>query len=358
MIISRTPFRMSFFGGGTDYPVWYREHGGATLAAAIDKYCYISCRYLPPFFEHRSRILYSKVEMVRDNREIEHPSVRACLQEMKINEGVEIHHDGDLPARTGLGSSSSFTVGLLHALYAMKGVMPTAMRLAQQAIHVEQDVLCEHVGCQDQVTAAFGGLNRIQFCRNDEIRVTPVIVSQSRVDELQSYLMLFFTGFARTASEIAKEQIERTKDRVAELTALGHMVDEGIAVLAGQESLTRFGRLLHEAWELKRRLSPRITTPTIDAMYAAARGAGALGGKLLGAGGGGFMVIFAKPEDHRRIRAALPGCLNVPFRFDYQGSQIIVYQPDELPLVEDPSPLALHDDDLASYAAALNQAGW
>lgn len=356
MIISRTPFRMSFFGGGTDYPVWYREHGGATLAAAIDKYCYLSCRYLPPFFDHRSRILYSKVEMVRDNRDIEHPSVRACLQDMRISEGVEIHHDGDLPARTGLGSSSSFTVGLLHALHAMKGVMPTAMRLAQQAIRVEQDILREHVGCQDQVTAAFGGLNRIQFCRNDEIRVTPVIVSQARVDELQAHLMLFFTGFSRTASEIAKEQIECTKDKRAELSALEEMVDRGIAILTGHESLASFGRLLDEAWEVKRTLSPRISTPTIDAMYAAARRAGALGGKLLGAGGGGFMLVFAEPEDHRRIRAALPGCLNVPFRFDYQGSQIIVYQPEERLTLEE-ATAAVDDDNLASYAAAISQAG-
>lgn len=357
MIISRTPFRMSFFGGGTDYPVWYREHGGATLAAAIDRYCYISCRYLPPFFDHRSRILYSKVEMVRDNREIEHPSVRACLEEMKVSEGIEIHHDGDLPARTGLGSSSSFTVGLLHALYALKGVMPTAMRLAQQAIHVEQDVLREHVGCQDQVTAAFGGLNRIHFCQNDEIRVMPLIASQQRVDELQSHLMLFFTGFARTASDIAKEQIERTKEKTEELMAMRQMVDEGVSILTGQESLSRFGRLLHEAWELKRSLSSRISTPTIDAMYAAARRAGAIGGKLLGAGGGGFLLLFAKPEDHRRIRGALPGCLNVPFRFDYQGSQIIVYQPDELPVGEEPAAVAMEHDDLANYAAALSQAG-
>ncbi len=357
MIISRTPFRVSFFGGGTDYPVWYREHGGATLAAAVDKYCYITCRYLPPFFAHRSRILYSKVEMVQRNGDIEHPSVRACLDEMKVEEGVEIHHDGDLPARTGLGSSSSFTVGLLHALYALKGVMPTAMRLAQQAIHVEQDLLREHVGCQDQVTAAFGGLNRLQFCQNDEIRVTPVIVSQPRVDELQAHLMLFFTGFARTASDIAKEQIERTKEKHAELTTLGQMVDEGIAILTGRESLVRFGTLLHEGWELKRSLSSRITTPTIDAMYGAARRAGALGGKLLGAGGGGFMLVFAKPEDHRRIRAALPGCLNVPFRLDYQGSQIIVYQPDERPIVMEPEDHAADHDDVASYAAALSQAG-
>ena len=357
MIISRTPFRMSFFGGGTDYPVWYREHGGMALAAAIDKYCYISCRYLPPFFGHKSRILYSKVEMVSDNRNIEHPSVRACLGEMHVTEGIEIHHDGDLPARTGLGSSSSFTVGLLHALYALKGVMPTAMRLSQQAIRVEQDILREHVGCQDQVTAAFGGLNRIHFGRNDDIQVMPLIVGQARVDELQSHLLLVFTGFTRTASDIAKEQIERTKEKTEALMVMRQMADEGVSILTSHENLSRFGRLLHEAWELKRSLSSRISTPTIDAMYAAARRAGALGGKLLGAGGGGFLLLFAEPEDHRRIRGALPGCLNVPFRFDYQGSQIIVYQPDVLPESDAPPAVAMDHGDPASYAAALSQVG-
>jgi D-glycero-alpha-D-manno-heptose-7-phosphate kinase len=332
MIISRTPFRISFFGGGTDYPVWVKEHGGAVLATTIDKYCYISCRYLPPFFNHRTRIAYSKIEQAKTNADIEHPAVKGVLQYLNMADGLEIHHDGDLPARTGLGSSSSFTVGLLHALYALQHRMPAKSELAQAAIHVEQQILQESVGSQDQVLAAHGGLCRLTFAPAGEIGYTPVIMKPERLRAFQDHLLLYFTGFSRTASEIAKEQIERTKQRRVELFAMLQMVQEGLSILTGEHDLAEFGELLHEAWMVKRGLTSKITTPFIDQIYEAARGAGALGGKLLGAGGGGFMLIFAKPELHARIHAALPGLLHVPFQFEGAGSQIVFYQ-QEAPIL-------------------------
>lgn len=334
MIISRTPFRISFFGGGTDYPVWFREHGGAVLATTIDKYCYISCRYLPPFFEHRTRIAYSRIEQAKSNNEIKHPAVRGVLQHMGITDGLEIHHDGDLPARTGLGSSSSFTVGLLHSLYALQHTMPSKAELAQTAIHIEQNVLQESVGCQDQVLAAHGGLCRVKFSSNGDIGYTSLVMKPERLTDFQDHLLLYFTGFSRTASEIAKEQIEKTKQRRVELFAMLQMVQEGISIMVGDRDLGEFGELLHEAWMVKRGLTSQITTPMIDDIYDAARRAGALGGKLLGAGGGGFMLFFAKPEVHQRIHAALPGLLRVPFRFEGLGSQIVFYQ-QETPIVRD-----------------------
>ncbi len=331
MILTRTPFRMSFFGGGTDYPAWFREHGGAVLATTIDKYCYISCRYLPPFFAHRSRIVYSRIENVASNRDIEHPAVRGVLGLLNVDDGVEIHHDGDLPAKTGLGSSSAFTVGLLHAVKALHGVMPTKMELATQAIHVEQELLKESVGCQDQVLAAFGGLVRVDFDQDGEIRVSPVVVTSARADEFQSHLLLYFTGFSRIASSIAEVQISRTPQLQSELSAMYRMVDEAQSILCSRRDIVDLGRLLHESWMLKRSLTSRIATEAIDDIYGRARAAGAVGGKLMGAGGGGFMVLFVKPEDQARVRQALSGLLEVPFRFERGGSQIMVYQPDQYP---------------------------
>ena len=330
MIISRTPFRVSFFGGGTDYPVWYTEHGGAVLATTIDKYCYITCRYLPPFFEHKTRIAYSKIEIVKSNDEIEHPSVRGVLEYLKIDQGIEIHHDGDLPARTGLGSSSAFTVGLLHALKALRQNMSNKLELAKEAIKVEQEILRENVGCQDQVMAAHGGLCRVDFSQNHDIQVTPIILSRERLKDFQDHLLLYFTGFSRIASQIAQEQIGLTKERKSELRAIYQMVEEGVSILTRQSDLTDFGSLLHEAWKIKRNLTPRISSPAINEVYETARGAGAIGGKLLGAGGGGFMLLFAKPAYHAGIREALRKLLRVPFSFEATGSQIIFYQPDEL----------------------------
>lgn len=325
MIISRTPFRISFFGGGTDYPVWYFEHGGAVLATSIDKYCYITCRHLPPFFEHKSRMAYSKIELLQEGEEFEHPSARETLKFMGITDGIEIHHDADLPARTGLGSSSSFTVGLLHTLYALKQRMPTKMQLAEEAIHVERDLIKESVGSQDQVTASFGGFNRISFSPDNKIHLQPVIIGRERLELLQSHLMLYFTGFSRFASVIAEKQIQNTSAKKVELKAMFEMVDEALKILTGGGSLADFGKLLHEGWQLKRGLTDKISNPQIDEIYTAAREAGALGGKLLGAGGGGFILLFARPEDQPRIKEKLKNLLHVPFRFENGGSQIIFY---------------------------------
>jgi len=323
MIISRTPFRVSFFGGGTDYPVWFREHGGQVLATSIDKYCYISCRYLPPFFAHKSRIVYSRIESVDAAESIEHPAVRECLRFMRVEEGLEIHHDGDLPARTGLGSSSSFTVGLLHTLNALREKMPAKMQLARDAIKVEQELIKETVGCQDQVTAALGGFNRISFRPDGGIVVEPVILPGPRLEALQSRLMLFFTGFSRHASVIAEKQVQATPSKRPELKRMGEMVDEALSVLGGDGDLAAFGRLLHESWLLKRGLTADVSTGPIDAIYETARKAGASGGKLLGAGGGGFMLLYAEPERQPAVLEALDHLLHVPFRFESGGSQIV-----------------------------------
>jgi len=329
MIISRTPFRISFFGGGTDYPAWYRENKGAVLATTINRYCYITCRYLPPFFEHKHRIVYSKIENVKDISEIMHPSARAVLQFMKIREGIELHHDGDLPARTGLGSSSAFTVGLLHALYALKGVMLPKNRLATQAIHIEQEILKENVGSQDQILAAFGGFNRINFNLDGSFQIMPVILKKEKLEQLQKHLMLYFTGLSRFASDIAAEQIKNIGERKRELSLMYQMVEEAIKILNSSTiEISEFGKLLNETWKLKRTLSSKISDPRINGIYEAACKNGALGGKLLGAGGGGFMIFFVKPEEQPRVKERLRNILQVPFQFENQGSQIIFYQPD------------------------------
>jgi D-glycero-alpha-D-manno-heptose-7-phosphate kinase len=273
MIISRTPFRVSFFGGGTDYPQWFQEHPGAVLGTTIDKYCYLTCRYLPPFFDHKSRILYSQIENVKTIDEIDHPAVREALRFLKIEEGVEIHHDGDLPARTGLGSSSSFTVGLLNSLYAMLGKMPTSEQLAKEAIHVEQKMCGDTVGCQDQILAAYGGLNYVEFGGDNHLKVQKVTIGPEKMRLLQDHLMLFFTGFSRIASKVAKHQIENIPKKQAELTAMYEMAQQALEILKGKD-LSSFGKLLDEGWQLKRSLSDKVSTPEIDHMYEAAKKAG------------------------------------------------------------------------------------
>ncbi len=329
MIISRTPFRISFFGGGTDYPVWYRKYGGAVLATSINKYCYITCRYLPPFFEHKHRIVYSKTELVRSISEIQHPSVRETLTFVNMDRGVEIHHDGDLPAGSGLGSSSAFTVCLLSALHALKGEMVAKMQLALEAIHIEQNRIKENVGSQDQTTAAFGGFNKIEFGGKQEISVQPVTLGSRKLELCQNHLMLFYTGVSRTASEIAGEQIRKTPEKKKELTRMMEMVDEAIGILGGSDSgITDFGKLLHESWMIKRSLTDKITNPLIDSIYERAREAGALGGKLLGAGGAGCILFFVRPELQPEVREKLKDLLYIPIRFENSGSQIIHYSPD------------------------------
>ncbi len=327
MIISRTPFRISFFGGGTDYPDWFNSHPGAVLATTIDKYCYITARYLPPFFDHRSRIIYSQMEHVQGIDDIDHPAVRETLRFLAIGKGVEIHHDGDLPARTGLGSSSAFTVGLLNALYALKGVLPTKDQMAREAIHIEQDMIREHVGCQDQVLAAHGGFNHIEFGASGHLNMRKVTLSKEVLSLFQSHMMIFFTGISRTASEIAAQQVANIPQRQHELSEMYAMVAEGLKCLHGAD-LKGFGRLLDQGWKLKRSLSEKITTVEVDDIYARAMKAGALGGKLLGAGGGGFVLIYAEPDRKASIRQALGGLLEIPFKFEDLGSQIIFYQPN------------------------------
>jgi D-glycero-alpha-D-manno-heptose-7-phosphate kinase len=331
MIITRTPLRISFFGGGTDYPIWYREFGGAVLSTAIDKCCYITCRRLPPFFEYHSRLSYSRIENVDDNRRIEHPSARRCLQFMGVDEGVEIHHVADLPARTGLGTSSAFTVGLLLSLYAMKEQMRGKHALASDAIHVEQEVVGEAVGSQDQVSAAYGGFNRINFKTDGSVEVNQILASQDRLAALQQHCALYFTGFSRTASEIAKEQIRLTPHRKRELELMHQMVNEAEAIITNpNRSLNEFGHLLHESWQVKRTLTGNITNSNLDEIYEAGRSAGALGGKLLGAGGGGFMLFFVPPERRKELRARLKNLLCVPFGFSNRGSHVVVYEPEEV----------------------------
>lgn len=331
MIITRTPFRMSFFGGGTDYPDWYAEHGGAVLATSINKYCYITCRHLPPFFEHKHRIVHSLIENVQTIDEIKHPAVRAVLGWAGCERGLEIHHDGDLPARSGLGSSSSFTVGLLHALAALEGRQVSKEYLASKAIHVEQNVIGEHVGSQDQVSAAYGGLNLIEFHRTGSFSVSPLILRQERLAEFESHLMLCFTGFSRIASEVAKSQIANLRERQAELHRMRDMVDEAIAILQSENAtIDELGKLLHENWLCKQSLSNKVSTSDIDWLYQEAIKAGAIGGKIMGAGGGGFLMLFVKPELQKNVRERLKHLIHVPFKFEDGGSRVVLYQPNGL----------------------------
>ncbi|HUC92008.1 MAG TPA: hypothetical protein VMS09_08265 [Paenibacillus sp.] len=325
MIISKTPFRISFFGGGTDYPEWYKEHGGSVLATTIDKYCYITCRHLPPFFEHKTRISYSQIELVHSNDEIRHPSVRETLKFMGLTEGLEIHTDGDLPARTGLGSSSTFTVGLLNCLYALKGQMTSKMQLATEAIHIEQNLINENVGSQDQTMAAFGGLNKVEFKMDGSLQVTPIILRGERQEQLQKNLMLFYTGISRSASQIAGDQIKETRNKIYELTEMNKMVDQAIKILCSNSDITDFGRLLYDSWQFKRSLTTKVSNPYIDYIFETAMNSGAIGGKLLGAGGGGFILLFVPQEKQKKVKESLGGLLQVPIRFEYSGSQIIYY---------------------------------
>src|SRR5882672_8333720 len=259
MIICRTPFRISFFGGGTDYPAWFRTHGGAVLATTIDKYCYLTCRYLPPFFEHSIRLVYRKIELCKSVDDIEHPAVRAVLKYLGMERGLELHHDGDLPARSGMGSSSAFTVGLLHALHALRGEMPTKKQLAHESIHVEQELLDETVGSQDQVLAAYGGFNHVRFLQNGEIVVAPLTLPAARIQEFKSHLLLLYTGIMRTSGDVADSYAHNIKARAHQLRLMQEMVREGIDILRGEKDMEAFGHLLHDAWEAKRSLSTSVS---------------------------------------------------------------------------------------------------
>ena len=325
MIISRTPFRISFFGGGTDYPAWYKKNGGAVLSTTINKYCYLSCRVLPPFFKYKHRIVYSKQEMINKISEINHPSVRETVNFFNYKDGLEIHHQADLPARSGLGSSSAFTVGLINALGGLGGEIRTKRQLALDAIHIEQNLIKENVGSQDQTAAAFGGFNKIEFGGPNEIAVQPITLSEQKLNEFQNKLMLFFTDFSRDASMIAKNWIKNTPENKENLSAMNAMVDKSIGILTGKKNMDDFGRMLDESWKIKRKLANGITNSEIDEIYKTGIKAGAIGGKLLGAGGGGFMLFYADAEAQPKIKEKLKKFLHVPFRFEYLGSQIIYY---------------------------------
>ena len=329
MLICRTPFRVSFFGGGTDYPTWYLRNNGQTISTTINKYSYISLRELPPFFDYKHRIRYFRREEVNTINEIQHPSVRECANFLNINQNIEVVHSSDLPARSGLGSSSSFTVGMLHSLYTLKHYMPTKKELGLNAIHVEQNLIQESVGSQDQMAAAFGGLNSIEYKTNGEIIVSPLIMNKQRKEEFHSRLLLCFTGFQRTASEIAEKQIDNIKHREKELKEIGELCDEAYKCLSsGDSELNTIGELLNEQWKIKKQLASNVSNSRIDDIYDVIIHSGALGAKLMGAGGGGFMLIYAERHMHKKIVNELDTKMFVPFQLESTGSQIIYYSHD------------------------------
>ncbi len=325
MIITRTPYRISFFGGGTDYHTWYEKHGGQVLSTTINHYNYISCRYLPPFHtEYKNRIAWKILEYPKAIEEIQHPAVRGALRHYGITQGVEISNQCDLPARSGLGSSSCFSAGLINALTALKGETISKYDLAKETIHLERNILKENVGVQDQIAAVFGGLNHITIDKDAAFQVNPIMMPSARKQEFNQHLMLFFTGVSRTASDICKKQIEDTNKKTAQLTRMQAMVSDAIDLLTGTGPLSDFGEMLHETWMLKRSLTDMISNDSIDAIYQTARDNGALGGKLLGAGGGGFLLFFADPAKQARIKMALRNLLYVPFEFENEGAQIVL----------------------------------
>ena len=331
MIITKTPYRISFFGGGTDLNQWFKENGGAVISTTIDKYCYITCRYLPKFFNHNYRFVYSKVEEVSKIDDIEHPAIRGILNNLNWNKGIEVHHNGDLPARSGLGSSSSFTVGFLNTLAAMQGKLTSKYDLAKDAINIEQNILKENVGCQDQIAAAFGGFNKIQFYGENSFDISPIIVRPERLDFLQKNLLLFFTGISRFASDIEKSKLSNLSTKKVELTKIHEMVDISIEILQNEnKSVDEFGLLLNEAWKYKKSLSEQVSNDFIDLIYKKAINAGALGGKILGAGGGGFILFYAPINKHEDIKESLSELIHIPFQFENTGSSVVLYNPNGL----------------------------
>lgn len=323
MIISKTPYRISFFGGGTDYPAWYENNGGAILGTTINHYNYLTCRFLPPFFKEKSRIVWSQIELVQDHKEIVHPAVKSALAYLGISKGLEIHHMSDLPARSGLGSSSAFSVGILHALLTLEGHATDKKSMAKKAIHLEQEIMKETVGIQDQIHASYGGFNHICIAQDGTFKVNPIDIPAERKKGLQDHILLFFTGISRFASEVAKEQVRNIVNKQKELAEIQSMVDTALHLVKGPGPLLDFGKLLHEGWLLKRSLSQSIAPSFIDDIYEKGIKAGAVGGKLLGAGGGGFILFFAPPEKHGKILDALSDLLVVPVQFENKGSSII-----------------------------------
>lgn len=328
MIITRTPYRLSFFGGGTDYNPWFEENGGLVIAVGLAHYCYLTVRNLPPFFEHHSRIVYGKEEYVMTNKDISHPSVRGCLEYLKISDGLEIHHDGDLPARSGIGSSSSFTVGLLHALYALKQQMKSPRRLAEEAIDVEQNWLNESVGIQDQIMAAHGGFQIIEMGPDANWNTKNMLLPKEYLSSLEDHVLLGFSGISRLSEQHAKnkvDNIKRGKTNI-ELQTIFELTKEALKAFQNQAGFDEIGRLLDQCWECKRRLAEGVSTDWMDDIYRTAIQKGAFGGKLMGAGGGGFFFFLAPPNKHQQIREALSQIkVWVPFKIDHSGSQVIFY---------------------------------
>lgn len=329
MIISRTPYRISFFGGGTDYPQYYLKHGGKVLGTAIDKFCYLNVRYLPPYFTFKHRIVYSNYENVNSIEEIQHPSVRETFKYFDVKDGKSIHHDGDIPARSGMGSSSSFTVGLINSLNALNGNISSKDELAKTAIHIEQNLIKENVGSQDQIFAAYGGLNVIEFLKNGAISVSPVIAGKDRLEQLENSLLLVFSGLSRIADKIAKTKIKNIDNNLDSLDYMKRLVDKAYDVLTDKtRDLTEFGHLLNETWRYKKTLADSVSNPLIDNIYEKALEGGATGGKLLGAGAGGFMLFYVEPHKREKLLEELKDYLVIPFKFDFDGSKIIAYEPN------------------------------
>ncbi len=328
MIITKTPFRMSFFGGGTDMKEFFEEYGGSVISTTFDKYVYVTVRHLPRFFTYKNQVTYSRIERTKDADEIEHPMVRNAMKLLDMRELI-INYDADLPARTGLGSSSSFAVGLLNAFYCLKGKYADKRRLADDAIYVER-VMCEEAGgLQDQIAASFGGFNRINFSR-EGYEVRPIIISPERKEKLNDNLMFFFTGFTRLSSEIQKDTKKNADKNIDTLLRMKELVDEAEEILVSKErDLDDFGRLLDESWKLKRKTGDKISTSEIDRIYEKAMEAGALGGKLLGAGGGGFVVFYVPEDRQNAVKESLDHLLYVPFRFENTGTEVIYYSPEQ-----------------------------
>jgi D-glycero-alpha-D-manno-heptose-7-phosphate kinase len=327
VIVTRTPVRVSFLGGGTDYPEHFLKHGGQTLGVTIDKYSYVSVKRMAPLFDYSIRVGYSRTETVHDRDEIQHPSVRECLRFLDLHGPLEIHYIGDLPARTGLGSSSSFTIGLLNALHALKGETASQQQLAEEAVHVEREMIHENVGVQDQYTCALGGLRHLSFETSGLISGTNVDLGPVRMNELQSHLMLFHTGLVRHAHEVLVEQMENTRQgKVAvDLDVLSRLVDEGLDLLRSGRPIAQFGELLDAAWQAKQRLSSRVSNDGINELYRRARAAGAIGGKLLGAGGGGFFLLFVAPESRAAVLGSIGARGHIPISTETSGARL-VYQ--------------------------------
>lgn len=326
MIITQTPFRMSFFGGGTDFPGFYRENGGAVISTTFDKYCYVNVRHLPRFFDYTTELSYSKTERVTEVDAIEHPAIREAMKYLDMHE-IRLTYEADLPARSGLGTSSSFAVGMLNAFYALKGKYADKRRLADDAIFLERVLCNESGGVQDQIAASFGGFNRISFSDRG-YSVNPVIISPERKHMLNRSLMLFFTGFSRFSSDIQADTERSLKGSRKQLMEMLRLVDEAEKVLTSRCSLDEFGRLLDYTWKLKRGIAPKISTDSIDSLYGRAMEAGALGGKLLGAGGGGFLLFYVGQERQEAVREALGDLLYVPFEFEDAGTRVIHYTPE------------------------------